>query len=206
MVMDGVREPIHGLDSTTMPVLVIQGSGDYIASPCEALCLREILTRRDTQRHVDLLMVDGGHTPQFGASVEAVAAGIKNFVDGKDASVSQQRHGWNWLAQFCAGAPCTVDAHTVDHLPHCDGDTQLLDCQPYLPTVGTLPQCGTCAADINLDGTVDAWDLAALLPLWNDPFTRCQPMPYADLNADNRVNWDDVKLLVDDWGACAEQR
>jgi Dockerin type I domain len=78
--------------------------------------------------------------------------------------------------------------------------------RPYLPVVGTFPQCGTCAADINLDGTVNGWDLAALLPLWNDPFTRCQPMPYADLNADNRVNWDDVRLLVHDWGACAQRR
>lgn len=201
MVMDGVKRPIPRLVDTTMPVLIVQGAGDYIQSPCQALCLREQLRERDAARPVELLMVDGGHTPQFGASVEAVAAGIARFAAGEPVESSE--HGWDWLAQFCDGPPCALDAHTVGGGPHCRSDgSELLDCKPVMPQVGTLPRCGTCASDVNLDGTVGLIDLAQLLPLWNAPFTRCQPLPYADLDADDDVDRHDLARLLGDWGAC----
>ena len=62
----------------------------------------------------------------------------------------------------------------------------------------TVTQAGTCApacpADINGDGVVSSFDVAALLNGWGTPSP--------DLNGDGIVGSADVAVLLNAWGNC----
>jgi hypothetical protein len=64
-------------------------------------------------------------------------------------------------------------------------------------TISQLGKCGggtNCPADLNLDGSVNAADLATLLDAWGTAA--------ADLNGDGTTNAADLATLLDAWGAC----
>jgi len=57
--------------------------------------------------------------------------------------------------------------------------------------------CGLpCAGDINLDGAVDAQDLASVLANWNGSGT-------GDLNNDGLVDGLDLATILANWGPCS---
>ncbi len=55
---------------------------------------------------------------------------------------------------------------------------------------------GSCLADLNGDGVVDATDLAILLGAWGSG------APAADLDGDAAVNASDLAILLGAWGPC----
>lgn len=55
---------------------------------------------------------------------------------------------------------------------------------------------GTCAADINGDGSANSSDLNLILAAWGTAD------PRADLNGNNYVGDADLNTLFDNWGAC----
>ena len=57
-----------------------------------------------------------------------------------------------------------------------------------------------CPADLDGDGTVDAFDLAQLLGSWG-PCDDCEDCP-ADFNDDCAVNAADLAQLLGNWGPC----
>jgi len=57
--------------------------------------------------------------------------------------------------------------------------------------------CG-CAGDLNLDGAVQAEDLALLLASWGP----CPAGCVGDLNGDGQVNGIDMAIVLGGWGAC----
>jgi hypothetical protein len=61
----------------------------------------------------------------------------------------------------------------------------------------TLTVIGTCAADLNADGAVNAHDLAQLLVAWGP-----NPGAPADFNGDGSVNAVDLVTLLAGWGLC----
>ncbi|MEY2716489.1 MAG: Dockerin type domain, partial [Planctomycetota bacterium] len=62
-------------------------------------------------------------------------------------------------------------------------------------TVTASGSCGTpCPADLNGDGVVSSFDVAALLNGWGTPTP--------DLNGDGIVGSADVAVLLNAWGNC----
>jgi hypothetical protein len=53
-----------------------------------------------------------------------------------------------------------------------------------------------CTSDLNLDGSVNAADLAVVLSRWG------AAGPLADLNLDGTVNAADLAVVLANWGSC----
>jgi hypothetical protein len=60
---------------------------------------------------------------------------------------------------------------------------------------GVPENCGTCASDLNHDGSVTGADLGRLLGDWGTNSA-------SDINRDGVVNGADLGILLGDWGAC----
>ena len=60
---------------------------------------------------------------------------------------------------------------------------------------GVPDNCGTCASDLNHDGSVTGADLGRLLGDWGTNSA-------SDINRDGVVNGADLGILLGDWGAC----
>ncbi len=88
----------------------------------------------------------------------------------------------------------------------CDQNGQLDTCEIALDSRldsnhnGILDTCeGHCAADINLDGSVNGDDLATLLAAWGMPTANANG---ADIDRSGSVDGADLTLLLSSWGTC----
>ncbi len=59
-----------------------------------------------------------------------------------------------------------------------------------------------CQADFNVDGSVDASDLAEMLAAWGDPASLIYPSLYSIDLLDNSVSSSDLAALLASWGPC----
>ena len=105
--------------------------------------------------------------------------------------------------RLMAGSPC-IDAGDPDFIADpqetdIDADPRVVDGNGDGTAVVDMgaDEFVPCAGDLNIDGAIDAADLALLLGSWG----QCPGCP-ADLNDDGAVNAGDLAILLGVWGPC----
>jgi len=104
------------------------------------------------------------------------------------------------LVQDCNGNGLLDACEPMGSETDCDGNGVFDSCDiargaPDEDSDGRIDDCELAYGDLNLDGTVDGLDLAALLAVWGltDP-------PYGDFNGDGIVSGADLTTLLARWG------
>ena len=104
------------------------------------------------------------------------------------------------LLQDCNGNGALDACEPLGNETDCDGNGVFDSCdisrgEPDEDADGRVDSCELNYGDLNLDGTVDGVDLAALLAVWG-----ISNPPYGDLNGDGLIQGADISYLLARWG------
>ncbi len=125
-----------------------------------------------------------------GQIIDCDSNGVDDICQIESAPLLQDCNG-NGLLDACEPMGSETD---------CDGNGVFDSCDisrgaPDEDSDGRIDDCELSYGDLNLDGTVDGLDLAALVAVWG-----IANPPYGDLNGDGLIQGADISFLLARWG------